>query len=115
MNICRNWLIAPKNLRSSAVGNHEQKDHNVGGTIGLTGHVFGAEASGGISFPGNVRPNIGSVESYLQRSSAGDWLGFMVIGPHCIVSGKHCADNWPARLAQPMVRSASKGFHSMTA
>jgi hypothetical protein len=68
--------------------NHDQKDHNVGGTIGLTGHVFGAKASGGIPFPGNVRPNMGSVVSYLKRSSAGDWPGFMVIGPHCKVSGE---------------------------
>ena len=67
--------------------NHDQKDHNVGGTIGLTGHVFGAKASGGIPFPGNVRPNMGSVVSYLKRNEIGDWPGCMVIGPHCKVSG----------------------------
>lgn len=68
--------------------NHDQKDHNVGGTIGLTGHVHGAKASGGIPFPGNVRPNMGSIVSYLKRHEAGDWPGCLVIGPHCKVSGE---------------------------
>jgi hypothetical protein len=69
--------------------NHDQKDHNVGGTIGLTGHVHGAKASGGIPFPGNVRPCMGSVVSYLKRSEAGEWPGFMAIGPNCKVSGEN--------------------------
>lgn len=68
--------------------NHDQKDHNVGGTIGLTGHIHGAKASGGIPFPGNVRPNMGAIVSYLKRHDAGDWPGFMAIGPHCKVSGE---------------------------
>lgn len=68
--------------------NHNQTDHNVGGTIGLTGHVHGAKASGGIPFPGNVRPNMGSVVSYLKRHEAGDWPGYVAIGPHCKVSGE---------------------------
>lgn len=67
---------------------HDQKDHNVGGTIGLTGHVAGAKASGGIPFPGMVRPSMGSVVSYLGRSRAGDWPAFTCIGPVCKVSGE---------------------------
>lgn len=70
--------------------NHNQTDHNVGGTINLTGHVHGAKASGGIPFPGSVRPSMGSLVSYLTRSSrgAGDWPAFMCIGPICKVSGE---------------------------
>jgi hypothetical protein len=70
---------------------HDQKDHNVGGTIGLTGHVFGAKASGGIPFPGSVRPNMGSLVSYLTRGRrrGTDWPSAMVIGPVCKVSGEN--------------------------
>jgi len=68
--------------------NHDQKDHNVGGTIGLTGHIHGAKASGGVPFPGNVRPNMGSVVSYLKRHATGDWPGYVAVGPHCKVSGE---------------------------
>lgn len=70
--------------------NHDQKDHNVGGTIGLTGHVAGAKASGGIPFPGNVRPSMGALVSYLARGQhrVGDWPGFLCVGPVCKVSGE---------------------------
>src|SRR5438874_3730410 len=67
--------------------NHDQKDHNVGGTIGLTGHVAGAKASGGVPFPGKVRPSLCSLISYLTRGSRGHWP-VTCIGPICKVSGE---------------------------
>ena len=67
--------------------NHDQKDHNVGGTIGLTGHVAGAKASGGVPFPGKVRPNLGALISYLTRGRRGYWP-VTCIGPVCKVSGE---------------------------
>lgn len=67
---------------------HDQKDHNVGGTIGLTGNVAGAKASGGVPFPGNVRPSLGSLVSYLTRERAMSWPAFTAIGPVCSVSGE---------------------------
>jgi hypothetical protein len=67
--------------------NHNQPDHNVGGTIGLTGHVAGAKASGGVPFPGKVRPSMGSLISYLTRGRRGHWP-VTCIGPICKVSGE---------------------------
>lgn len=66
---------------------HDQTDHNVGGTISLTGNVSGARASGAIPFPGRVRPSLGSLVSYLGRQRKSDWPPFTVIGPGCVVSG----------------------------
>ncbi len=71
-------------IRSMA---HDQSDHNVGGTISLTGNIAGARASGAIPFPGRVRPSLGSLISYLTRQRAADWPAFTVIGPNCKVSG----------------------------
>lgn len=66
---------------------HDQSDHNVGGTIALTGNVSGARASGAIPFPGPVRPSFGSLVSYLTRERTGEWPAFTCIGPSCKVSG----------------------------
>lgn len=66
---------------------HDQTDHNVGGTISLTGNVSGARASGAVPFPGRVRPSLGSLVSYLGRQRKSDWPPFTVIGPSCVVSG----------------------------
>lgn len=71
-------------IRSMA---HDQIDHNVGGTISLTGNIAGARASGAIPFPGQVRPSFGSLVSYLARDRTGDWPAFTVIGRNCKVSG----------------------------
>lgn len=68
---------------------HDQTDHNVGGTISLTGNINGAKASGGIPFPGRVRPSMGSLVSYLGRQRQSDWPSFTVIGPSCVVSAAH--------------------------
>jgi hypothetical protein len=70
-------------LRSMA---HDQKDHNVAGTVSLTGHTHGAKASGAIPFPGRVRPSMGSIISYLTRNRTGDWPAFTTIGRSCSVS-----------------------------
>jgi hypothetical protein len=66
---------------------HDQTDHNVGGTITLTGNIAGAQASGGIPFPGRVRPSVGSLVSYLTRDRLADWPAYTVIGSSCVVSG----------------------------
>jgi hypothetical protein len=80
---------------------HNQSDHNVAGTIGLTGHVFGAKASGGIPFPGAVRPSFGSLVSYLSRARTGDWPGFTCIGPNCKVSGENLRGQTAGVLGAP--------------
>jgi hypothetical protein len=80
---------------------HDQKDHNVAGTIGLTGHVFGAKASGGVPFPGNVRPSLGSLVSYLRRHETGDWPGFTCLGPNCKVSGENLRGQTAGILGAP--------------
>lgn len=66
---------------------HDQTDHNVGGTISLTGNINGARASGAIPFPGRVRPSMGSLVSCLNRQAQNAWPSFTVIGPSCVVSG----------------------------
>lgn len=71
-------------IRSMA---HDMKDHNQGGTVALTGSTNGSMASGGVPFPGRVRPSMGSLVSYLTRRRSGDWPAFTAIGPNCKVSG----------------------------
>lgn len=71
-------------IRSMA---HEMKDHNQGGTVALTGSTNGSQASGGVPFPGRVRPSMGSLVSYLTRQRSGQWPAFTAIGPNCKVSG----------------------------
>lgn len=66
---------------------HDMKDHNQGGTVSLTGSTNGSQASGGVPFPGRVRPSMGSLASYLSRREPGKWPAFTVIGPECKVSG----------------------------
>jgi hypothetical protein len=66
---------------------HDQSDHNVGGTVSLTGTKNGAKASGAVPFPGRVRPSLGSLVSYLGRERGSDWPSFTAIGPECVVSG----------------------------
>lgn len=67
---------------------HDQKDHNVAGTIALTGHVSGAKASGGVPFPGTVRPSMGSLVARFRDRSHSAWPPFVVVGPNCKVSGE---------------------------
>ncbi|MDA0832508.1 MAG: DUF1501 domain-containing protein [Planctomycetota bacterium] len=71
-------------IRSMA---HDMKDHNQGGTVALTGSTNGSQASGGVPFPGRVRPSMGSLISYLTRERASEWPSFTCIGPNCKVSG----------------------------
>ncbi len=71
-------------IRSMA---HDMKDHNQAGTVSLTGSTNGSRASGGIPFPGRVRPSMGSIVSYLTEDRAADWPAFTAIGPVCNVSG----------------------------
>ncbi|MFO0426098.1 MAG: DUF1501 domain-containing protein [Planctomyces sp.] len=71
-------------IRSMA---HDMKDHNQGGTVALTGSTNGSQASGGVPFPGLVRPSMGSLISYLTRDRASEWPSFTCIGPNCKVSG----------------------------
>lgn len=71
-------------IRSMA---HDMKDHNQGGTVALTGSTNGSMASGGVPFPGRVRPSMGSLVSYLTRRRSGEWPAFTAIGPNCKVSG----------------------------
>jgi hypothetical protein len=82
---------------------HDQKDHNVAGTVSLTGDVSGAKASGATPFPGTVRPSFGSLVSWLwgrtgyggggdgearKPTSTSEWPAFMAIGPMSKVSGE---------------------------
>jgi hypothetical protein len=86
---------------------HDQKDHNVAGTVSLTGHVSGAKASGAVPFPGTVRPTFGSLVRWLKSKRIGtagfqagvssltrisdlpgEWPAFMAIGPMSKVSGE---------------------------
>jgi hypothetical protein len=82
---------------------HDQKDHNVAGTVSLTGDVSGAKSSGATPFAGSVRPSFGSLVSWLhgrsgllagQTSQArnpdvrAEWPAFMAIGPMSKVSGE---------------------------
>lgn len=89
---------------------HDQKDHNVAGTIGLTGHVFGAKASGGIPFPGAVRPSMGSLIAYLTRSRAGSWPSFTAIGQICKVSGEQLRGQTAGVLGAPHDPFRLEGF-----
>ncbi|MFN0053194.1 MAG: DUF1501 domain-containing protein [Planctomycetales bacterium] len=66
---------------------HDMKDHNQAGTVSLTGSTNGSQASGGVPFPGRVRPSFGSLVSFLTRRRSGDWPAFTVVGPNCKVSG----------------------------
>lgn len=67
---------------------HDMKDHNQAGTVALTGSTNGSRASGGIPFPGRVRPSMGSLVSYLTReNTATGWPSYTVVGPNCKVSG----------------------------
>lgn len=68
---------------------HDQRDHNVAGTIALTGNVAGAKASGGIPFPGTVRPSMGSLVARFQTARRSDWPPFVVVGQNCKVSGEN--------------------------
>mgnify|MGYP002623764577 CR=1 FL=1 len=65
---------------------HDMKDHNQAGTVALTGSTNGSRASGGIPFPGRVRPSMGSLVSYLGRHRRSHWPDFTVIGRRCNVS-----------------------------
>lgn len=73
-------------IRSMA---HDQKDHNVAGTIALTGNVAGAKASGGIPFPGTVRPSMGSLVARFRSNRQTAWPPFITVGPNCKVSGEN--------------------------
>jgi hypothetical protein len=85
-------------IRSMA---HDQKDHNVGGTVSLTGHTNGARASGAIPFPGRVRPSMGSLISFLTREQAGNWPSFTAIGRNCNVSSATLRGQTAGSLGTP--------------
>lgn len=66
---------------------HDQKDHNVGGTVALTGSSAGGKASGATPLPGRLNPGLGSLVSYMTRDRAGQWPAYTRIGPNNKVSG----------------------------
>lgn len=66
---------------------HENSDHNVGGTIALTGVPAGGKLGGGAPIPGTRRPTLGSLVTRLMGSRPGPWPPFMCIGAPAKVSG----------------------------
>ncbi len=66
---------------------HDESDHNVGGTVALTGVPAGGRVGGGAPVPGTRRPTLGSLVARLKRSEAGKWPPFMCVGVPTKVSG----------------------------
>ncbi|MBM3460112.1 MAG: DUF1501 domain-containing protein, partial [Armatimonadetes bacterium] len=50
---------------------HEESDHNVGGTVALTGVPAGGKVGGGAPLPGVRRPTLGSLVARLRGFEAG--------------------------------------------
>ncbi len=66
---------------------HENSDHNVGGTIALTGVPAGGKLGGGAPVPGTRRPTLGSLATRLAPAPANGWPAFMCVGAPARVSG----------------------------
>ncbi len=66
---------------------HEESDHNVGGTVSLTGVPAGGRVGGGAPLPGVRRPTLGSLVARLRGFQAGKLPPFVCIGKPARVSG----------------------------
>ena len=66
---------------------HENSDHNVGGTIALTGVPAGGRVGGGAPVPGPRKPTLGSLATRLIPARPGAWPPFTCIGAPAKVSG----------------------------
>ncbi|MDA0834920.1 MAG: DUF1501 domain-containing protein [Planctomycetota bacterium] len=66
---------------------HENSDHNVGGTIALTGVPAGGKVGGGAPLPGDRHPTLGSLVTRLISNPSPGWPSFMCIGEPAKVSG----------------------------
>jgi len=66
---------------------HENSDHNVGGTIALTGVPAGGKLGGGAPVSGTRRPTLGSLVTKLKSNQPGHWPPFMCVGAAARVSG----------------------------
>lgn len=59
---------------------HDQTDHGVAGTIGLTGSMAGAVALGGKAASGAVQPSTGSIVGRLHRRRPGSLPPYVILG-----------------------------------
>jgi hypothetical protein len=66
---------------------HDESDHNVGGTVALTGVPAGGRLGGGAPLPGATRPTLGSLIARLKGFQAGHWPPFLCVGAPTRVSG----------------------------
>jgi hypothetical protein len=66
---------------------HDESDHNVGGTVALTGVPAGGRLGGGAPVPGATRPTLGSLIARLKGFQAGYWPPFLCVGAPTRVSG----------------------------
>jgi hypothetical protein len=66
---------------------HENSDHNVGGTIALTGVPAGGKVGGGGALPGRRQPTLGSMVTRLLNKQRTTWPPFMCVGAPAKVSG----------------------------
>jgi hypothetical protein len=66
---------------------HENSDHNVGGTIALTGVPAGGKLGGGAPVPGTRRPTLGSLVARLAGFQPGKLPPFTCVGKPTRVSG----------------------------
>jgi uncharacterized protein (DUF1501 family) len=79
--------------------NHDQSDHNVGGTVALTGVPAGGRIGGGAPVPGVRKPTVGSLVAYLKGMKPGQWPPFIAVGPVCKVSGAPLSGQDAANLS----------------
>src|SRR5206468_2843896 len=66
---------------------HDQSDHNVGGTVALTGVPAGGRVGGGAPLPGTPKPTLGSLVARLKGFKPGRLPPFTCIGAPARVSG----------------------------
>ncbi len=66
---------------------HENSDHNVGGTIALTGVPAGGKLGGGAPLPGTRRPTLGSLVARLRGFHPGQPPPYTCLGKPARVSG----------------------------
>jgi hypothetical protein len=65
---------------------HDDSDHNVGGTVSLTGVPFGGKVGGGAPLPGPRRPTLGSLVARLRGFHPGQLPPFVCAGQPARVS-----------------------------
>ncbi len=59
---------------------HDEVDHGIAGTMGLTGSRVGAQGLGGASVAGAERPSTGAIVGRLHRSRPGSWPPYVILG-----------------------------------